>query len=289
MATLREIKNRIGSVRSTQQITKAMKMVAAAKLRKAQENIETLRPYAHEIGNLISRLSALSPEVTGIPLMQRRPVEEVLTVVVTADRGLCGAFNHNIVRTSSQRVSQFAEKEVDLYPVGRKGYDFFKRRSISIKAEKHGFFNHLVFDDALEISRNLVSWYVNGVYDRIEFVYNEFKSAVRQNVVVEQFLPFQPDPEIEEDKSQVDFLYEPDKEAILNQVIPKHLNIQVWRILLESYAAEQGARMTAMENATENAEEIVNTLTIFYNRSRQAIITKEISEIVGGAEALKEQ
>ncbi len=288
MATLREIRKRIGSIKSTQQITKAMKMVAAAKLRKAQENIVALRPYAYQMRDVIGHLTALSEKTSEIPLMQHRPVEQVLIVSVTSDRGLCGGFNSNIIRQTSHRIEEYKEKEVELYAVGRKAQEFFSRRNVPIKQDRINFFNHLAFEHAVQISKDLISYFTSGAYDRIEIVYNEFKSAVQQNVIVEPFLPFVPDPEMAEDKTQVDFIYEPDKETILNVLIPKHLNTQIWRILLESYAAEQGARMTAMENATENAEELVDNLTIYYNRTRQAAITKEIAEIVGGAEALKE-
>jgi len=288
MATLREIRQRIASIRSTQQITKAMKMVAAAKMRRAQESIVAIRPYAYKLRDLIGDLTALSSDVKGIPLMDKRPVERVLLVVVSADRGLCGAFNSNIIRTAIERIAEYENREYALYIVGRKAFEFFGKRDYPIQDKKINFFNNLIFDDALDISRNLVSLYTAGQFDRVEIIYNEFKSAIRQLVISEQFLPFVPDAEMESEKSQVDFIYEPDKISILNQVIPKNLNVQVWRILLESNAAEQGARMTAMENATENAQEIVEKLTIYYNRSRQAAITKEISEIVGGAEALKE-
>jgi len=288
MATLREIHDRISSVKSTQQITKAMKMVAAAKLRRAQENILAFRSYSYEIRSLISHLVARSADVEGIPLLKHRPVQKVLTVVITSDRGLCGAFNSNIIRHAAQRVADYPYREVALYLAGRKGVEFFGKRDYTIQEQKVNFFNHLHFEDALEISRSLVSLYSSGEYDRIEFVYNEFKSAVQQDVVVEQFLPFTADEEMMKNPSKVDFLYEPAKEEILNKLIPMHLNVQVWRILLESNAAEQGARMTAMENATENASEMIHKLTIFYNRTRQAKITTEISEIVGGAEALKE-
>jgi F-type H+-transporting ATPase subunit gamma len=286
MATLREIRTRISSVRSTQQITKAMKMVAAAKLRKAQENIEAIRPYAYELRDLIAHLSEKSSEVVNIPLIQKRSVEKILLVGVTADRGLCGAFNSNIIRTLSNRIKEYHHGEADIYLVGNKGYDFFKRRQYHIASFKTGIFNSLKFENALEVARELITLYENGTYDRIEIVYNEFKSAVQQNVIVEQFLPFEADENANKREEQIDFLYEPDKISILNQLIPKDLNTQIWRILLESNAAEHGARMTAMESATDNADEIVDRLTIFYNRSRQAAITKEISEIVGGAEAL---
>ncbi len=288
MANLREIRKRIASVRSTQQITKAMKMVAAAKLRKAQENILAFRPYSYELRELIAHLTALMGDSAGIPLMVRRPVQKVLLVVVTADRGLCGAFNHNIIRRAYERVQEYPETEVELFLVGRKGLEFFKRRPVTINTTKINFFNDLNFNDAVEITNTILNLYQNQHFDRVEFIYNEFKSAVQQNVIVEQFLPFVPDEELVKSPEQVDFLYEPDKQTILNEVIPRHLRVQTWRILLESNAAEQGARMTAMENATDNAEEMVHQLTIFYNRSRQAAITTEISEIVSGAEALKE-
>ncbi len=287
MATLRAIKNRISSIRNTQQITKAMKMVAAARLRRAQDNILNLRPYAYELRDLLAHLTSVSQDIAGIPLMEKRPVEKVLCVVVTSDRGLCGSFNGNIIRQTGARLRQYENTEAALYPIGKKGYEFFRRRE-TIEKYKHSFFNSLIFEDALEISRDLVSFYTSKQFDRIEIIYNEFKSAIQQKVIVEQFLPFVPDPEMEDSRSEVDFIYEPDKRGILNEVIPRDLNIQIWRVLLESFAAEQGARMTAMENATDNASELIEKLTIFYNRSRQAAITTEISEIVGGAEALKE-
>ncbi len=288
MANLREIRKRISSVKSTQQITKAMKMVAAAKLRRAQENILSFRPYAYELRNLIADLSAKVEDYSQVPLMARRPVNKVLLVVVTADRGLCGAFNSNIVRHAAERIQKYPEAEVQLFMVGRKGLEFFQHRPVTINGQKINFFNDLSFGDALDLSETILKIYQEQNFDRVEFIYNEFKSAIRQDVVVEQFLPFVPDEELEKSSEQVDFIYEPDKLSILNAVIPKHLHVQVWRILLESNAAEQGARMTAMENATENAEEMIHDLTIYYNRTRQASITTEISEIVSGAEALKE-
>ncbi len=288
MANLREIRKRISSVKSTQQITKAMKMVAAAKLRRAQENILSFRPYAYELRNLIADLSAKVEDYSQVPLMARRPVNKVLLVVVTADRGLCGAFNSNIVRHAAERIQEYPEAEVQLFMVGRKGLEFFQHRPVTINGQKINFFNDLSFGDALDLSETILKIYREQNFDRVEFIYNEFKSAIRQDVVVEQFLPFVPDEELEKSSEQVDFIYEPDKLSILNAVIPKHLHVQVWRILLESNAAEQGARMTAMENATENAEEMIHDLTIYYNRTRQASITTEISEIVSGAEALKE-
>lgn len=288
MATLREIRTRISSIHSTQQITKAMKMVSAAKMRKAQESILAIRPYAYKLRDLISDLTATVPEDAGITLMEKRPVANSLFVVIAADRGLCGAFNSNIFRKAVDQFKNLNQNDYALYTVGRKSYEFFKKRKYPIEERKINFFNELKFDDAAEISRNLVSLFTSKKYDRIEVIYNEFKSAISQLVITEQFLPFSPDEDLEQSKSQMDFIYEPDKKSILNAVIPKNLNVQIWRMLLESNAAEQGARMTAMENATENAQDMVDKLTIFYNRSRQASITTEITEIVSGAEALKE-
>ncbi len=288
MATLREIRRRITSVRSTQQITKAMKMVAAARLRKAQERALAMRPYAEKMQEIVGHL------ITNIedhknPLLQVRSEERILQVIVTADRGLCGGFNSNIIRQAVKDIQSKDEKEIQIYPVGRKGREYFSKRDYLLYANKENFFNHLKFEDATEISNSLIQVYKENKFDRIEIVYNKFKSAVQQVITHEQFLPIFPDEEMKQDKSSVDFLYQPSKEEILSAIIPKHLNCQIWKILLESSAAEQGARMTAMDNATENAEDMIASLTLTYNRARQAAITKEISEIVGGAEALKEK
>jgi F-type H+-transporting ATPase subunit gamma len=288
MPTLRDIRRRIGSVRSTQQITKAMKMVAAAKLRRAQENILATRPYARKLGDTIGHIMARMEENPN-PLLQVRPVEKILLVVVTADRGLCGGFNNNIIRYAGQRIQAQGQAELWIYPVGRKGYDHFFKRSMKIFDHKINLFNQLRFNNAVEIVQNLVRVYESNRFDRIDIVYNQFKSAIQQNITLEQFLPFVPDPEMRAARSQIDFLYEPGKQEILRVLIPRHLNLQMWKILLESNAAEQGARMSAMESATENAEDLIAALSLWYNRARQAAITKEISEIVGGAEALKDK
>jgi len=288
MATLREIRQRIASVKSTQQITKAMKMVAAAKLRRAQENIIAIRPYAYDLRDLIAHLSQIDEGEVDINLLTKRPVERVLIVAVAADRGLCGGFNSNIVRNVLERIEQYKDTEYELYTIGRKTSEFFGKRDYPIFAAKQNFYNHLSFEDALEISRTLISAYTSEKFDRVEIVYNEFKSAIQQNLINEQFLPFTVEESTSEEYHAVDYIYEPDVQSILETVIPKHLNVQIWRILLESNAAEQGARMTAMDSATENAEEIKSKLTLHYNRARQAAITKELAEIVGGAEALKE-
>jgi F-type H+-transporting ATPase subunit gamma len=286
MATLRDIRHRIASVRSTQQITKAMKMVAAAKLRKAQAAILATRPYADKIAQTIGHLMA-TMESSRSPLLQKRDVKRILVVVVTADRGLCGAFNGNLIRHSLKYIKTLNDKEISIYPVGKKAFEYFKRTSYTMFSNKVNFFNHLKFEDAIDIINHIQTAYIQKQFDEVTVIYNEFRSAVQQIIRTIQFLPFIPDEQMFQQKSRIDFIYEPDKEDILNFIIPKHLNIHMWKVLLESNAGEQGARMTAMESATNNAEELIAYLTLTYNRARQAAITKEISEIVGGAEALK--
>lgn len=288
MATLREIKRRIGSVKSTQQITKAMKMVAAAKLRRAQENILAARPYAYKIDELIHHLVEKIEEPAD-PLLQVREVRKVMMVIVTADRGLCGAFNSNLIRSTITHIGSYKNREFNLVCVGKKGYDFFRKRDFNVANHYTNFFNNLQFIHATEIADYLKQQYILGHVDLIQVVYNEFKSVVQQNIVIEDYLPVKVERQVENraGRNLVDYLYEPSQQEILSALLPRHLNVQMWRILLESYAAEQGARMTAMENATDNASEMIHDLTLHYNRARQAAITKEISEIVGGAEALK--
>ncbi len=288
MATLQEIRRRISSVRSTQQITKAMKMVSAAKLRRAQENILATRPYARKMQGVLQKLVARA-EMSQHPLLLKRDGDSALIIMVTADRGLCGAFNSNLIRYTENEINSRQDEAVRLMTVGRKGAEYFSRRNYAIFSKKINFFNQLNFSDAREIVDQVVDVFLSGEFDRIEVIYNEFKSALHQNIVRERILPFAPDEPTTEETSQMDYLYEPSREEILTALIPKYLNIQMWKVLLESNAAEQGARMTAMENATENAEELIGSLSLTYNRVRQAAITKEISEIVGGAEALKEK
>ncbi len=287
MATLREIRNRIASVKSTQKITKAMKMVAAARLRKAQEKITSTRPYASKLQEVVTHLISKS-ENGEHAFMMERPVSKVLLVMVTADRGLCGGFNANIIREASRIVDTSKDVNISIFIVGKKGYEHFSRRDYTIFDHKINFFNHLNFQNAVEIVSDLVSVYNEGQFDKIEILYNEFKSAVRQDITREQILPLVRNEE-NDSSSKMDYLYEPGREEILSSIIPKQLNMQMWKVLLDSNASEQGARMTAMESATDNAEDMIAALTLHYNRARQAAITKEISEIVGGAEALKEQ
>lgn len=286
MATLREIKRRINSIKSTQQITRAMKMVAAARLRKAQERILANRPYAYRINEMIGHLVS-HIEFINNPLLDVRPLQRLLLVIVTADRGLCGSFNSNIIKKALHQIEVHKDMEISLLCIGRKGYDFFRKRNYVIDRHDINIFNQLDYHHAQLITDFMVDMYVTKNTDLIEIVYNEFKSAVQQNIVVEEYLPLYPTT-FEEKTFRVDYLYEPDKLSLFNALLPKHMNIQTWRILLESNAAEQGARMTAMENATDNASDLITDLTLHYNKARQASITKEISEIVGGAEALSQ-
>ncbi len=293
MATLREIKRRITGVKSTEQITKAMKMVAAARLRRAQENIINARPYARKIAEVLGHLLEIEKGVEN-PILEKREVNKIALVVVTSDRGLCGGFNMNVIRkTEELLVEEYAEwtnkDNVELYCVGKKGYDHFKNTDFKIADSFPGIFSKLDFTFAAKLVKNLTSKYIAGEYDKVVVVFNEFKSIIQQNLVTKQFLPLEPEKlageEIQELSSE--YIYEPDKVSIINALIPKNLNSQMWRVLLESYAAELGARMTAMDMATENAKELIKSLQLTFNKERQAAITKEILEIVSGANALK--
>lgn len=289
MATLRDIKRRIKGVQNTQQITKAMKMVAAAKLRKAQEGILNARPYARQIKNLLGRL-ATENDYAANPYFVERPVTDVAFVIVTADRGLCGAFNTNIIKEANRYIANELlpnNLTPHLFFIGKKGFDAFKRTELKVIGNEQGIFSHLKFDTAVAISDKLISGYLENKYQKIVILYNEFKSIIQQNIIVEQFLPVPVPAENNKEKSQADYIFEPEQNEIVHYLLPKHLKAQIWRILLESNAAELGAKMTAMDNATTNAKELIRSLTIKYNKERQAAITKEILEIVSGANALK--
>jgi F-type H+-transporting ATPase subunit gamma len=296
VATLREIRRRVTSVTSTQKITKAMKMVAAAKLRRAQEALVSARPYAQKMGELMRHIVAkVDPSIH--PLFQKRDVHRVMVIVVSGDRGMCGAFNGNIIKAAIDHVNtQYADlmKEPDsvrIVTVGKKAADFFSKRNYNIYAKHIGLFGNLHIGHARTIIQPLVDGYLKGEFDKVEVIYNEFKSVIQQRIVVEQILPILPE-QIQKTKdfhslAQIDYIYEPSSSEIINVLLPKHLNFFIWHVLLESSTAEEGARMTAMNNATENAKELISDLTLSYNKARQASITKELLEIVSGAEALK--
>jgi F-type H+-transporting ATPase subunit gamma len=285
MATIREIKRRIEAVKSTQKITKAMQMVAAAKLRRAQENILKARPYATELDNIIAQVAMRTKRDLHPLLSEREDGGKSLLVVVTADSGLCGAFNSTIIRSASAYISEHSDTDMDVFCIGRKGYDFFRNNGYNVAGKKIMFFNSLKYADSVEAISAIKSLYLEGGYNQVNLFYNQFKSAIQQILTVKQLLPLVP-AEPEEDVNPIDYLYEPDEYTIFDKLIPYHLEVQMWRVMLESYASEMGSKMTAMDAATENASELLNSLSITYNRARQAIITSEINEIVGGAESL---
>ncbi len=292
MATLRDIKRRIKGVKNTQQITKAMKMVAAARLRRAQENILNARPYSKKIAEVLQHLLSSEKNFNN-PFFTEREIKKVAVVVVTSDRGLCGSFNMSVIRTVEEiakgALSLFNnEGNLFLYCVGKKGNDYFTKRNYNVVGSYPGIFSHLKFEFASGLMKELMNKYQNGEIDKVFVVYNEFKSVIQQKTETEQILPIQSFEEKEESSRLTDYIYEPDKGKIISALLPKHLKAQMWRILLDSYAAELGARMTAMDMATENAKELIRSLQLTYNKERQASITKEILEIVSGANALKE-
>lgn len=289
MATLRDIRRRINSVKSTQQITKAMKMVAAAKLRRAQQRIVQSRPYAYKLQEVIGSLALrTSPEEH--PLLAKRETGRRGLVVVAADKGLCGAFNGNILRKAFEYLRQAgdAEVQITLLVVGRKARDFFRRRQIERQGEWINIFDQLAYAHAAEIGSQLARGYIESELDEAHLLFNEFKSAAVQRLVMEQLLPVTPLSVEAEALQPVEFIFEPSPEVILDELLPRHVEVQVYRALMESAAAEQGARMTAMEAATKNASEMIERLTLVFNKARQERITKELMDIVGGAEALRQ-
>ena len=291
MATLRDIKLRIKGVKSTQQITKAMKMVATAKLRRATESILNARPYAKKISVQLSHLVNEEDKQLN-PLFADREIKNVAIVVVTADRGLCGAFNTNIIKESANYIeTEIKQKGLSyqLYCLGKKGTDYVGRRDYNIAAKYPGIFSQLDYSIAQKLVDELIPKYLDGTIDKVVLIFNEFKSIIQQKIVVEQFLPIKSGEEkVNEIHKSVNYIYEMDQKTIFNYLIPKHLKGQMWRVLLESNASEFAARMTAMDNATTNAKELIRTLSLTYNSKRQAAITTEILEIVSGANALNE-
>lgn len=292
MATLRDIKNRITGVKNTQQITKAMKMVAAARLRRAQENIINARPYAHKIEEVLNNLLQIEKNFEN-DLLAKRGVEKIAVILVTSDRGLCGGFNMNVIRRTEERIKNdysdlYENDNVKLFCVGKKGVDYFKKHNSVLENGYPGVFSDLKFEFASSLMSEMKSRFISGEFDRVEVIYNKFKSVAQQEITVKQLLPIVPGVSDEEAGLNIsEFIYEPNKVSIINSLLPKYLNVQMWSALLESYAAELGARMTAMDMATENAKELIRSLQITYNKERQASITSEILEIVSGANALK--
>jgi len=291
MANLKEVKSRIQSVTSTQQITKAMKMVAAAKLRRAQDNITQMRPYAQKLAGMLQNLSSQQDGTEGGDFSEVRPASKVLLIVITSDKGLCGAFNSNVfkatVRTINEKYpAQFGKGNVDILPVGKKSKDYFEKRDYNVINDYWNMFSPVDFEKSNKIAEFAMEKFLKGRYDKIEIVYNEFKNVATQILQVEQFLPVLPSDEVNDGKFEVDYIFQPSREEIVEELIPKSLKIQIFKAILESNAAEHGARMTAMDQATDNAGELLKELKLTYNRTRQAAITTEILEIVAGAEAL---
>jgi F-type H+-transporting ATPase subunit gamma len=281
MPALIDIRRRIRSVKSTQQITKAQKMVSAAKLRRAQEAMFAARPYARKMMEVLNSLaSRADPKLH--PLLEERGDEKVLLVVVTADRGLCGGFNGNIIRTATRFLRERGARDLALGLLGRKGRDFFRRRKLKVRFERVGIFQTLRYAAAREIAGDLIAGYTRHEVDQVYLLYNEFKSVVQQRIVVERLLPVER-LVLQPTAPALDYLYEPAPAAIFAEILPKHVEIQVWRALLESAAAEHGARMAAMDAATNNAADMIDRLSLYMNKVRQAAITKEIIEVVSGA------
>jgi F-type H+-transporting ATPase subunit gamma len=294
MATLREIKGRIVSIKNIEKITRAMKMVASVKFRKAQQNVVAARPYAKKISDILRRLIPSVEELDN-ELIKPREIKKICMVVVSGDRGLTGSFNTNLIKAAQASINKnygefLKNADLTLVTVGRKAFDHFNKRDYDIFAKFTGIFDKLNFQTAQEIVREIVTGYKEKRFDKVVVIYNEFKNVVQSNIVEEQFLPIPPfESEKGEKEKRANYIFEPSAKAIVDVMLPRQLNTQIWRVLLESYASEQAAQMTAMTSASTNANELVNMLQLFYNRARQAAITKEILEVVGGAEALREE
>jgi F-type H+-transporting ATPase subunit gamma len=291
MSNLKEVRTRIESVRSTQQITSAMKLVAASKLRRAQTSILQLRPYAEKLQEFIQYIGTGTGQEGEMAYFENREEENVLIVVITSNRGLCGAFNANVIKHANKLINQkygalYEQGKLSLYCIGKKGAEFFTSHGYPVVEQNTDIFDKLNFENALPVAEGLMQDFISGKYSRIIMVYNHFKNPAVQMLVNEQYLPLSP-VEAVDNGHEIDFIFEPDKASILSELIPKNLKTQFYKALLNSYASEHGARMTAMHMATENATELLKELRLKYNKVRQASITSELLEIVGGAEALK--
>jgi F-type H+-transporting ATPase subunit gamma len=287
MATLKQIQKRIAAVKSTQQITKAMKMVAASKFRKAQEAVIQARPFAREMKNTLGRLATIHAEVRQHPLVvKRESTQKEDLFVLTSDRGLCGSFNSNVLRAVEHYLLDHQDHFNSIYlsTIGKKGHRYFKRQGVNIRQDVEDLLNQPVYSRAVELAEDLAERYTSGEVDRVTLVFNEFRSAVQQIVVFRTLLPLEA-PEVGEGNEFVDYVYEPNKAELLDRIVRRYLANQLFMNILESVASEHGARMTAMENATDNATEMIQNLTLEYNKARQAAITRELMDIVGGAEA----
>jgi F-type H+-transporting ATPase subunit gamma len=286
MANLKAIKKRIVSVKNTRQITKAMKMVSAAKLRRAQENVVAARPYAKKLGEVLGRLTAIS-DADASPLQQKREVKNALLLVVTSDRGLCGGFNTNLCKAADRFVHEHKAEypSLSVMTIGRKGYEYLKNRQ-TIYKNKTGVFTKLNYQSAALLAEEVINGFLAEEYDEVFLIYNAFRSVMAQDITMERLLPVAPPVAGDSDELPPVYIYEPDKETLLNELLPKNVEVQIYRSLLESTASEHGARMTAMDSASKNADEMIGKLTLQYNRARQAAITTELIEIISGAESI---
>jgi F-type H+-transporting ATPase subunit gamma len=290
MANLKEVRNRIASVTSTQQITKAMKMVSAAKLKRATNAIVQLRPYARKMQEMLGNLSA-SLEESNSPYIQEREPVKVLVIAVSSNRGLAGAFNMNVIKATNNLIAekypeQARKGNVQIVAIGKKVHDFYERRKYTVIGNNHELFSNLSFANASKIIEGVMEGFARGDYDRVELVYNQFKNAAVQILRTEQLLPVPRAVALVDTTKQTDYIFEPAQEEIVEQLIPKSIKIQVYKAILDSHASEHGARMTAMDKATENAGDLLKALKLSYNQARQAAITTELTEIVSGAAAL---
>ena len=293
MPSLLDLRRRIRAVKSTQQITKAMKMIAASKLRRAQDRVIGARPFAQQmqrvLNSLASRVDSDIHPLLAVPEPRENP--KSMLIVVTADKGLCGGFNTNVIKAAGAFIAKQAGHPIELGLVGRKGRDFFKRRGFEVRIEEIGIFQKIRYADAQRIAQAAIEEFTRGQVDSVHIVYNEFKSVMQQRIAIEQILPIPRLKPAGDGKApvegDVDYLYEPDPEKIFNELLPRHIEIQIYRALLESAAAEHAARMTAMDAATKNSGEIIDSLTLYMNKVRQAAITREIIEVVSGAQAAK--
>lgn len=298
---LKEVRNRIRSVQSIQQITKAMKMVSAAKLRRAQDAIVQMRPYAQKLQEMLQNIVSNSTGDADMSLADQRPAEKILLVVITSDRGLCGAYNMNLIKLTKQTIrkkyqEQFDKGNVTIMPVGKKGYDHFSRHNFKINKAYRDLFLDLSFEGVQEASAEVMKEFLNKEYDIVEIIYSRFKNAVTQEFQVERFLPIpkaasspkaETGKQTEEKKLKADFIFEPDEVTLITELMPKILNTQFFKAILDAHASEHGARMTSMDKASDNADELLRAYRISYNRARQAAITTELTEIVSGAAALE--
>ena len=281
MPSIKEVKNRIGSVKSTQQLTKAMKMVAAAKLKKAQDKVVQLRPYSKKLNEILSNLSGSVSN----DLFLEKEINNILVIIISSDKGLCGSFNSNLIKQFTSYCENINTKKVSVLPIGKKAYDFFKKSEYNLILDYWQSLNGFSYEKSSEVCDYIISSFLDSKYDKVAIIYNEFKNVAVQKSVADHFLPVIPESD-EKKESNKNYIFEPNKNKIVNNLIPQSLKTQFLKAVLESNASEQGSRMTAMSQATDNAGELLKELKLTYNRTRQAAITKEILEIVGGAEAL---